>query len=68
LTASVAASDVPDIAADAALIGEARDRMRNAAVGNDRRSVWVTGVSFLVVAIGWIALAPPASVPFGMLA
>jgi hypothetical protein len=37
VTAGVAASDVPDIAADAAVIGKARDRMRNAAVVNDRR-------------------------------
>jgi hypothetical protein len=41
LTASVAASEATDIAADAAVIGEARDRVRNAAV-NDRRPAVAT--------------------------
>src|SRR5262245_61023059 len=66
VTASVAASDVPDIAADAALIEEARDRMRNAAAVNDRRSAWLAGGSFLTFAFGWIAIAPPVSVPLAM--
>src|SRR5262249_2912681 len=50
------------------LIGEARDRMRNAAAVNDRRSAWLAGGSFLLVALGWLAIAPPESVPYEMLA
>jgi len=40
--------------------------MRNAAV-NDRRSALLTGGSFLLVAVGWIVLARPNSVPYAMM-
>ena len=60
--------DVHGTAADAALVGASRCRIRRELVVKDRRSGLLTGGSFLVVVAGWIALAPPRSVPIGMFA
>jgi len=57
----------PDIAADAALIQEARRRGHGVPERRDRWSAVLTGGSFLVVAIGWLVVSPPASIPWSML-
>jgi diguanylate cyclase (GGDEF)-like protein len=67
-TADIELADAPGIAADAALIMESRRRGHGAPERRDRWSAVLTGGSFLVVAIGWVLLAPPESVPWSMLA
>src|SRR4051812_47485012 len=52
--------DVATIAADVAVLQEARRRMRATTSGNDRRSGLITGGSFLIVVAAWNLIAPPA--------
>ncbi len=52
-----------DAAADAALVGAARRRIRREIGSHDRWSGLLTGGSFLVVMTAWIAAVPPRSVP-----
>jgi diguanylate cyclase (GGDEF)-like protein len=59
---------VGEIAAEAALLGAGRGRMARRFDGHDRRSGLITGGSFLILVGAWLAIAPPVSVPFGMLA
>jgi len=66
-TADIEFEDAPEIAADAALIMESRRRGHGAPERRDRWSAVLTGGSFLVVAFGWVLLAPPESVPWSML-
>jgi diguanylate cyclase (GGDEF)-like protein len=65
-TADVEFDNAPGIAADAALIMESRRRGHGAPERRDRRSAVLTGGSFLIVAIGWVVVAPPASIPWSM--
>jgi diguanylate cyclase (GGDEF)-like protein len=67
-TADIELTDAPGIAADAALIMESRRRGHGAPERRDRWSAVLTGGSFFVVAIGWVLLAPPDSIPWSMLA
>jgi diguanylate cyclase (GGDEF)-like protein len=60
--------DVHDTAADAALVGASRSRIRGQLVVKDRRSGLLAGGSFLVVISAWVVLAPPQSVPIGAFA
>ena len=68
--AAVTAPDVDAtaMAAEAALIGVSRRRLRKQVEVNDRRSGLFTGGSFIVTVAGWILLVPPRSVPIAMLA
>src|SRR5438046_2091604 len=68
--ATVTAPDVDAtaMAADAALIGVSRRRLRMKVEVNDRRSGLFTGGSFIVAVAGWILLVPPRPVPIAMLA
>jgi diguanylate cyclase (GGDEF)-like protein len=66
-TADIGVEDAPDIAADAALILEARRRGHGAPERRDRWSAVLTGGSFLAVAIGWLVVSPPESIPWSML-
>jgi diguanylate cyclase (GGDEF)-like protein len=66
-TADIELENAPGIAADAALIMESRRRGHGAPERRDRWSAVLTGGSFLVVAIGWVLLSPPESVPWSML-
>jgi diguanylate cyclase (GGDEF)-like protein len=66
-TADIGFDDAPEIAADAALIMESRRRGHGAPERRDRSSAVLTGGSFLVVAFGWLLVAPPESVPWSML-
>jgi diguanylate cyclase (GGDEF)-like protein len=66
-TADIGVEHAPDIAADAALIQEARRRGHGAPERRDRWSAVLTGGSFLVVTIGWLVASPPESIPWAML-
>jgi diguanylate cyclase (GGDEF)-like protein len=67
-TADIELENAPDIAADAALIMESRRRGRGVLERRDRWSAVFTGGSFLVVAVGWPLLSPPATISLSMLA
>src|SRR4051812_14912610 len=54
---------VIDLADRAAVVGEARRRVRAHVDAADRRSGLLTGGSFLAVMAGWAWLAPPRDVP-----
>ena len=52
----------------AATIREARDRAHSDRAVPDRMSGFFTGGSFVLALLVWLIVAPPASVPFGLLA
>jgi diguanylate cyclase (GGDEF)-like protein len=62
----VATIDIGGIADRAALVGEARRRVRAQVDADDRRSGLLTGGSFLVAVAGWVWLAPPPELPFAL--
>ena len=58
--------DIGAIAADAALVGDTRRRVRHEIEVNDRRSGLLTGGSFIVATSAWLLLAPPEHAAIGM--
>jgi diguanylate cyclase (GGDEF)-like protein len=62
ITLPVAGDDVGRIAADIAVVGASRQRLRDGVLA-DRSSALLTGGTFLAVVAGWWAWSPPSSFP-----
>jgi len=60
--------DLIEAISEAATIREARDRAHSERAVPDRMSGYLTGGSFVLTLGAWLLLAPPASIPVGLLA